>query len=121
MERGGKALGVAERVGDALRRDEVLVVAGIADQCPAGAKRLPEIVRHGSPDEPFFASGGGHPLHERRRQRARTQIVTLDVRLVGLELSDRPADDDESQIIIGGPQRERPSASVVRLEMSIHR
>ena len=77
---------------DALRGDEVLVVAGIADQRPAGAEGLAEIVRDRGADEALLA---------RRAARTRSanagaissvgEVVPSMSRLFGVELLDGPA------------------------------
>ena len=59
--RGRDLLGAEIRVAYAEGRDEVDVVAGIADEDPAGTERPPKIVRDRRPDEPRL------PRAERRR------------------------------------------------------
>ena len=79
VERGGAQLGVAEGVVDALRGDEVLVVAGVADQRPAGAEGLAEVVRHRRADEALLALGRAHAVGEGRRELEHLEVVAFDV------------------------------------------
>jgi len=79
VQGGGAQLGVPEGVMHALGGDEVLVVAGIADQRPARPEGLAEVVRDCGADEARFAGGGGDPLGEGRRQLQHVEEVALDV------------------------------------------
>ena len=105
----GAQLGVAERVADALRGDRILVVAGVADERPAGSVRLAEEVGHGAAVEALLAGRAADPLGELGRELERLQVVGLDVGLVRRRLGGGPADDQQRQAVVG---RERGPAPV---------
>jgi hypothetical protein len=86
VQRPDAQLGVPEGVLDPLRRDEVLVVSGVAHQRPPRPEGLAEISRHGHAGEPFLAARPPKARREVRRQVDHLEEVAFDVRLVRLEL-----------------------------------
>src|SRR4029450_1926681 len=94
----GATLGVPKGVVHPLGGDEVLVVAGVADQRPAGPVRLAEVVGDGGADEAGLAGGGPDPLGEVRRHLQHGQVVALDVVPVGLQLGVPPAADAHREV-----------------------
>src|SRR5262245_56628133 len=93
VQRGDAELDAEEGVGDPERGDEVLVVAGIPDQRPAGTERLPEEVLHGRTGEALFTPGGADPRGEGGDRVERPEVVSLDVLPVRVELRERPSGD----------------------------
>ena len=114
-------LGVAKGVVDPLRRDRVLDVAGVADEHPARAVRLVEIVRQARAGEPRFALRAVHPLGELGHELEHLREVALDVLLVRRELRVRPAPDDERQAVVGRHRREPAVRTDVDLEPPVDR
>ena len=78
VQRGGAQFGVTESVLNAVGGDEVLVVASVPYQRPAGSVRFAEIVRYRRTGEPFFAPGVADPVGEGRRQFQRLEEVAFD-------------------------------------------
>ena len=84
VDRLGEQLGVAERVEHPLGGDRVLVVAGVADERPAGPVRPAEevVVAAGEP-EPLDPLAPGHPrgeaghVGERLEERPRSGPVAV--------------------------------------------
>ena len=115
VERRCAQLGVAEGVVDALSRDEVLVVARVADQSPAGAEGLAEVAADRRADEALLALCAPNPVGKRRSDLERLEEGGFDVLSDGVELVDRTAGDDQRQVVVRGPRRvtPRPGRTVV--------
>ena len=102
IERFGQVLSVDEGVADPLRRDRVLLVAGVADERPARAVGLAEVIRDAGGSDPFL-------LAFRLFSRSATlgaglvDLMTFpfDVRTYLLELLARPDGGDERQAVVG--------------------
>ena len=105
-------LGVAEGVADPEARDRVLVVAGVADERPAGPVRLAEEARQvARADEARLARGGVDALGELGDQVERAHEGALDVLAVGLELLLGPALHHAGQAVVR--RADRPAAAVL--------
>ena len=113
--------GVAEGVGNALGGDRVLVVAGIADERPAGTVRLAEEIRHRRAGKRRLAFRAAHPFREFGREVEHLQEIALDVLLVGLEFRIRPAADDQRQAVVRRRHRESAMGADVGFEPTVHR
>ena len=64
---------------DALGRDEVLVVARVADQSPAGAEGLAEVAADRGADEALLALCASNPVGELRGDLEGLEVGALDV------------------------------------------
>ncbi len=109
VEGRGAQLGVAEGVGDALGRDRVPGVAGVAHQRPARPEGPAEEVGDSPAVEPLLPSRRPAPARELRRLLQRREEVAFDVGLVRRGLGLGPADDDHGQPVVG---RRRPPSPV---------
>src|SRR5262245_5905954 len=82
VERRRTEPGIAERVGDPLSGDEVLVVARVANERPARTERLAKKIRHRRTDEAFLASRRADTLRKCGDAVEGLEIMPLDILLV---------------------------------------
>ncbi len=109
-------LGVAEGVGDALRRERVLVVAGVADQRPARAVRpAEEEGQVAGALEGLGPPAGAHALGQRGGQRHGVQKGALDVGAHAVELRPRPERRHHRAPVVGGPGDDHVARARVQL------
>ncbi len=91
---------MAECVADPLRRDRILVVAGIADERPARTERRAEDVAHSAALEALYARRAVDALGEYGGKFERLAVVGLDVGLVSRGIGEGPADDEHRQAVV---------------------
>src|SRR5262245_58324554 len=97
----GDELGLLEGVDDSQSRDRVFVIAGVAQQRPAVAPRLPiEGGCRGGADESFFAAAGAHEVALAVRVEG-AERVAFDVLAKLVEALAPTARPNEGETVIG--------------------
>ena len=113
----GEEVGVPEGVGHPLRGDRVLVVAGVADEGPAGAAGLAEEpLTDGRPAEALDALAGVDPVGEVRHLGERLGEGGLGAVLVAVGLVGGHDLHHQRQAVVGGERHEEPARPGVQLD-----
>ena len=114
----GQQISIVEGVEDPLRKERVMVIAGVSHQGPARtvgpAHDVGEI---GDADEALSLAPSAHPVGQVRRQGERCQVVPADVRADGQEILDRSLDRHHHELVVRGKGNQE--ASVLRKDRKL--